>query len=209
MGFDKNKFWYYNVMVLFENITETWPDESLSFPEKLNSLARLVMINGIIMSIFYKDYRYISVSLFLLLVFGLYLRYNHSQYENIKEKIENEFKSHHNPYLMNGDFECRESTPTNPFANPLYGTSFDPTLSACPYDSNKEIVNHNFDSNLYKSHWDIYNKNNSQRQFYSLPSTSIPNDQIAYANWLYGKSDTCKSNYKTCTGFENGGAGGN
>jgi hypothetical protein len=40
---------------------------------------------------------------------------------------------------------------------------------------------------------DIYGKKQSQRQFITQPSTTIPNDQGSFANWLYkipGK--TCK-----------------
>ena len=40
---------------------------------------------------------------------------------------------------------------------------------------------------------DVFGKTQSQRQFYTTPSTSVPNDQESYQNWLYkipGK--TCK-----------------
>ena len=34
---------------------------------------------------------------------------------------------------------------------------------------------------------DIYHRRASSRQFVTNPSTTIPNDQSAFANWLYGK----------------------
>ena len=40
---------------------------------------------------------------------------------------------------------------------------------------------------------DVFGRSQSQRQFYTTPSTSVPNDQDSYQNWLYkipGK--TCK-----------------
>jgi hypothetical protein len=40
---------------------------------------------------------------------------------------------------------------------------------------------------------DVFGKTQSQREFVAMPSTSVPNDQGSYANWLYripGK--TCK-----------------
>jgi hypothetical protein len=40
---------------------------------------------------------------------------------------------------------------------------------------------------------DIYGKTQSQREFVAMPSTSVPNDQGSFADWLYripGK--TCK-----------------
>jgi hypothetical protein len=40
---------------------------------------------------------------------------------------------------------------------------------------------------------DVFGRSQSQRQFYTTPSTTVPNDQASYQNWLYripGK--TCK-----------------
>ena len=30
------------------------------------------------------------------------------------------------------------------------------------------------------------------RQFYTMPNTTIPNDQEAFSNWLYGTENVCK-----------------
>ena len=48
--------------------------------------------------------------------------------------------------------------------------------------------------NLYKDVSDIFSKNNSQRQFYTTPVTTIPNDQGSFADWLYKTPPTCKEN---------------
>ena len=40
---------------------------------------------------------------------------------------------------------------------------------------------------------------NSQRQFYTLPSTTIPNDpNNDFGKWLYNSSQTCKENQNNC-----------
>ena len=39
---------------------------------------------------------------------------------------------------------------------------------------------------------DIFGKNNSQRQFYTVPGNQVPNDQGSFAQWLYGTPKTCK-----------------
>jgi hypothetical protein len=41
---------------------------------------------------------------------------------------------------------------------------------------------------------DIYNTQTSSRQFYTIPSSKIPNDQTLFANWLYNRGPTCKEN---------------
>jgi hypothetical protein len=51
---------------------------------------------------------------------------------------------------------------------------------------------------FFRVHWysdptDVFGKNQNQRQFVTQPSTTVPNDQGSFANWLYkipGK--TCK-----------------
>jgi hypothetical protein len=55
---------------------------------------------------------------------------------------------------------------------------------------------------------DVFGRSQSQRQFITMPSTSIPNDVDSYQNWLYripGK--TCKEgNPDACVPGTNGGA---
>ena len=61
------------------------------------------------------------------------------------------------------------------------------------------VIDDKFNYNLYKDMSDIYDKNNSQRQFYTNPVTTIPNDQSSFANWLYNNGPTCKEkNYVKC-----------
>ena len=53
---------------------------------------------------------------------------------------------------------------------------------------------------------DVFGKTQSQRQFITMPSTTVPNDQESYQNWLYkipGK--TCKEGGRICTGGTEGG----
>jgi hypothetical protein len=41
---------------------------------------------------------------------------------------------------------------------------------------------------------------NSQRNYFTMPWTTIPNDQEKFANWLYKNPDTCKENQDACIG---------
>ena len=38
----------------------------------------------------------------------------------------------------------------------------------------------------------IFNKENSQREFYTMPDNSIMNDSIKFAEWCYKTPPTCK-----------------
>ena len=49
-----------------------------------------------------------------------------------------------------------------------------------------------FDNNLYRDVSDIYNRNASDRNYYTMPSSTIPNDQNSFAQFLYSQDKTCK-----------------
>ena len=55
-----------------------------------------------------------------------------------------------------------------------------------------------FNEKLYRNVGDLYGKNNSQREFHTMPSTTIPNKQTSYAKWLYKQSSTCKEDGVKC-----------
>jgi hypothetical protein len=75
---------------------------------------------------------------------------------------------------------------------------------------NNSLVKQTFDD-YFRVQWfsdptDVFGKNQSQRQFVTQPSTTVPNDQGAFANWLYkipGK--TCKEGGRYCNPGTDGG----
>ena len=77
---------------------------------------------------------------------------------------------------------------------------------------NNSIVKQTMDD-YFRVQWfsdptDVFGKNQSQRQFVTQPSTTVPNDQGAFADWLYkipGK--TCKEGGReACVGATEGSA---
>ena len=88
-------------------------------------------------------------------------------------------------------------TPRNPFMNVLVDeVKYNPNRpEAAPIDGKevKQTLDDFFRVNWYSDPTDVFGKNQSQRQFITMPSTTIPNDRESYQNWLYkipGK--TCK-----------------
>ena len=55
---------------------------------------------------------------------------------------------------------------------------------------------------------DIFGKNNSQRQFYTVPGNQVPNDQGSFAQWCYGQPKTCKEGNKLACLSNLGNSGG-
>ena len=66
---------------------------------------------------------------------------------------------------------------------------------ACKSYNNYEIqekIEDDFNVNLYKNIGDVYSKNNSQREYYTMPVTQSTNKQKEFAEWLYNTGPTCK-----------------
>lgn len=103
-------------------------------------------------------------------------------------------------------------TPANPFMNVLLDEiKYNPMRppAADVTDPNLKTTLDNF----FRVQWtsdptDVFGKTQGQRQFYTMPSTSIPSDRESYQNWLYkvpGK--TCKEgNRDACVPGTNGAA---
>ena len=59
-----------------------------------------------------------------------------------------------------------------------------------------------YNSSIFRNIEDVYERENSQRIFYTMPIKTIPNDQTNFANWLYKSSSTCKENTQNCSYYE-------
>ena len=88
-------------------------------------------------------------------------------------------------------------TPRNPFMNVLVDElKYNPTrpVAASVLDPEVRVtLDEFFRTEFYSDPTDVFGKTQGQRQFITMPSTSIPNDVDSYQNWLYkipGKS--CK-----------------
>ena len=100
----------------------------------------------------------------------------------------------------------------NPFMNVLIDEiKYNPTRpkALSVFDPSVKItLDDYFRTEFYSDPTDVFGKTHGQRQFVTMPSTSIPNDVDAYQNWLYripGK--TCKEGGReACLPGTDGGA---
>lgn len=88
-------------------------------------------------------------------------------------------------------------TSRNPFMNILLDEyKYNPNRpEAAPVGNGmvKQTIDDYFRVNWFSDPTDVFGKNQNQRQYVTQPSTTVPNDQGSFANWLYkipGK--TCK-----------------
>jgi hypothetical protein len=111
--------------------------------------------------------------------------------------------------ILKTQAKCYQPTQQNPFMNATMedyltfdnkGNIVDRPPACNPNDpSVKRKIDTLFDNNLFKDITDVWGKVNSQRNFYTNPSTTIPNDRDAFANWLYKTPKTCKEDQEFCS----------
>lgn len=103
---------------------------------------------------------------------------------------------------------CKLPTINNPFMNTNV-TDFndgDKPVACNSYDEDiKDDIKIKFNHELFQDVDEIWERVNSQRQFYTIPNTAVPNNQVEFAKWLYKIPKTCKENpsYGRCLRYEN------
>jgi hypothetical protein len=99
---------------------------------------------------------------------------------------------------------CRKPTEDNPFMNSPIGDfeNYDPP-EACNVDDDeiKDKMVNMFNKDLFRDVGDLFERQNSQRMYYTIPYTTVP-DQTGFANWLYGNHKTCRNDQKECLRYE-------
>lgn len=132
-------------------------------------------------------------------------KYNASEQSLIDRKAKDFVNYDFNEILEYEKNSCRKPTKENPFMNPPV-TDFDKENipSACNADDEdiKENQERYFNTDLYRDLSDLFDTKNSQRIWYTVPSTAIPNDQEGFANWLYKTDEICKVNQGACLRYE-------
>lgn len=88
-------------------------------------------------------------------------------------------------------------TAANPFMNVTVDEiKYNPQRPAAEDASslqNRLTLDDFFRTEFNRDAGDVFGKNQSQRQFVTMPATTIPNDQGSFAQWLYGNpGKTCK-----------------
>jgi len=100
---------------------------------------------------------------------------------------------------------CRRPTNDNPFMNPSvidYNTDNAPLACDNSDEDVEREMSEKFEDGLNMDLTDLFATKNSQRMFYTIPTPSIPNDQIGFANWAYRTDSTCKEDQEKCLRYE-------
>ena len=146
--------------------------------KNLNNIFIPVVV-GIVTVILYKNYRRIH-------------KISESNDNSPNNNLINSNISSNNNSGVEG---CKIPTKENPFMNPTFldYSSGDLQQSCSSYNNSviRDLEKMYFNEGLYEDNFDIFGKEHSARQFYSMPVNSIVNDQGAFAEWCYKTPPTC------------------
>ena len=198
------KIWYENLNVIIDRdkLIKYIPLNKYSQNEKLNSIVRFTLYLGILLTIITFNLNYM-----IIFVIGLLLTYfiDKTNENVIEKKMKKEVENYDN-IKKDKDYKkrninipehlekCVLPTNNNPFMNYML-TDKRNRKKACRTFNNKKIrklVDDKFSKGLYKDINSIYNNENSQREYYTMPNTEVVNRQTEFANWLYKVPKTCK-----------------
>jgi hypothetical protein len=199
----------YNQIIRRDRVLDFIPNVDMPFSERINAIVRASIYIGIIMMLVHNNYLYIYLPIIVMV--STYMVYIY-QSKEIKENYRNLPRQldpvTENPLLdryINSlkekeKVKCIPTTVDNPFMNALAADDRR-RGPACSTLNNVELANKveaNFSNNLYKDVNDIFNRNHSERQYYTMPSTTFANEQGKFAQWLYGGPPTCKESTDKC-----------
>jgi hypothetical protein len=194
-------FWFDKIEVFWQSdkYLEFFPSKYQTTKEKFNAIFRLSVYISLILYFYHSDFRYILLAVGVGL-FTIYVVGNAEETRPSAETFEGNTQKNDN---------CTLPTLDNPFMNPTmkdYMNIENGRIIDRPPACNSSDVKHEMDdafgNNLYMDVNDVFGKMNSQRQYYTMPSTTIPNKQDEFARWLYATPATCKEDQDYCLRYE-------
>ena len=192
----------------------------MTYAEKINALVRLSIYIGVILALFYTNFLFLYIPILTML--GTYILYlfrldaldktrasvgPNATLGQISGKAMNSLMKKNMSGISGTDGSskgntiedilnirrCVRPSDENPFMNPLV---FDTRLRDAACDAvkpeNQLKIEKEYNRHVIKDISDIWNHNSGRRQFYTVASTTYPNNQEAFANWLYKRGPSCK-----------------
>ena len=171
-----------SVLLSKDNFKYFVPTDDMTYVEKINAITRFIIYASILLFLVRGNSLILLIPFISMLIIYFLVKLGFN-IEELKEAF-GEKKTD----------VCQAPTLNNPFMNVL-PTDERTREPACKYtEKTKSKIENAFSANLYEDTTDIYGRNNSQRQFYTMPSTQLPNEQSEFASWLYDKGPTLKEN---------------
>ena len=219
-------FWGENPNVLFQNeyIFEFFPVENMTYNQKLNAVTRTIILLTIICFAFIGTVRTLLISAVTMAAIYLMHFYHEKEKDKVESKkvsndVKEGFSGPGKAVYTDGNIPIPTDvfavpSSSNPLSNVLvtdydYNPKRKPAPPAYNQNTNADILKQakQFVSEANPDQPDITDKlfkdlgeqlafEQSMRPFHSNPSTTIPNDQGAFADFCYGSMISCKEGNK-------------
>lgn len=188
------EIWYRDPLTLLRNTWRYVPMRDDALTVQLNALMRLSIYFALIVFAFRHSVNSLAIPvLTAVITFAIHesKTSNSMRTEKTLETLGLQMDPEGRP--------CVRPTRDNPFMNVslIDRADFPKRPSACKL-THKEVKKQaeaHFDHDLYRDADDVFNRRSSSRQFYTTPSTTIPNDQHTFAKWLYDVGPTRKESH--------------
>ena len=220
-----------NSVFNLDKALKIFPNNDMTYAEKINSLVRLSIYIGLILSLFYSNYLFLYIPIIvMILTYVLYLfrldqldgvrasfgptaQLNDINQRNLEDLTKRNMATTYDNGTGNGSrggngpgdgrpesFKdilniktCSKPNALNPFMNPLVFDSRNRDSACDPIKADNQLqIENEYNKYCIKDISDIFNHNSGRRQFYTVASTTYPNNQGGFANWLYKTPPTCK-----------------
>jgi len=195
-------FWFKDISILYNKnyLLEIIPKKEYDFSRKLNAVVRFAVYYSILLYIFKRDgnilcFPFITIVITVFLhrtnrdetnddaMKGLMSSKGHTSIEDIDAMIMD----------INKDI-FREPDDDNPMMNQNTFDLYENKKAVPTYNNPgmKRKVEETLDNGIFKDSNDLFNRRNSQRQWYTMPNTEAMNKQTEFAKWCYMTPPTCK-----------------
>jgi hypothetical protein len=195
-------FWFKDISILYNKnyLMEIIPKKEYDFNRKLNAVVRFTIYYGILLYIFKRDKNILCLP-FITVVITVYLHKtskDDKQDDNFKGLMNTKGGTNLSEIDMMIDEINTDVYRIPEIDNPMMNqNTFDlyENKKAIPTYNNpgvKRKVEETLDSQVFKDSNDLFNRRNSQRQWYTMPNTEAMNKQTEFAKWCYMTPPTCK-----------------
>ena len=205
---NKEKFWIENPYILFSNFCMFNPAiacQNKPLSNILNAVTRLIIICMIIIFSITKEINYIYIGIIIIVIFIIvyYMANNNETFLNLPNNgpfLENPHMTASSQSKQRLDFAelpRRESDFNNtqvPINNPSKNVQipdYDVPQEYSKATLSDATMNKYINGKVFQTsdQW-IFDK--QTQPYFTMPNTSVPNDQTAFSNWLYGTESICK-----------------
>jgi len=211
-----------SILLNKDYILQVWPSSKMSYEEKLNAISRLVIILTVLGFVLTMNKSILLIGVVTLVaIFAMYKmrkqKVTKDMLDGSKEgfsgiDVKNQQETIINPDTLKSYLksEFMPVNKKNPLGNVLLTEIMDnPTRKPAPPSFNTEVYEDinvstkkmvqslnpgikNTNKQLYGDLGEQFEFDQSQWSFYSTPNTKIPNDQGAFADYLYGDMPSCR-----------------